>query len=308
MLKGKLLLFFGICCILLFGGNSCSRRETGLLDSVPSDSTALLIVNWSSVKNDNDLKLLFTGNEFEAQTRRFGVESAEVSEFVVFSDNGTKAALLMRGKFDRREVVERLKSDGWSEESNDGTKIYASGDDYAALPQNGVLIAGTRRGVSAALQTAKNSSESIQNAVAFKKIKASMTGSKSPVTAFLIAPEGTLEMADAALSVTAGAMSLFGLGAIGDILQKMNIAEGAGFTVAHGSKSQKYAVNLCVLMRDEKSALVAAGALNMMKSLSGMVKTNDAENLQDFDFTRKEKVLSIKMEMPREALMPANKR
>ncbi len=103
-------------------------------------------------------------------------------------------------------------------------------------------------------------------------------------------------------------MSLFGLGGIGDILQKMNIAEGAGFTVAHDTTSQKYAVNLCVLMRDEKSALVAAGALNLMKSLSGMVKTNDAANLQDFDFTRKEKVLSIKMEMPREALMPANKR
>jgi hypothetical protein len=307
MLKENFLLSLGICCILLLSGNNCSRRETGLLNSVPSDSTALLVVNWSSVRNDNELKSLFNGNEFEDQIQRFGVESAAVAEFAVFSDNGTKAGLLMRGNFDRRKVIEHLKADGWSEDSADETKIYVKGEDYAALQQNGVLVGGTRRGVSAALQTTKNSRESIRNAGAFKKIKASMTGNKSPISAFLIAPEGTLEAADAALSVTAGAMSLFGYGAIGDILQKLNVAEGVGFTLAHGSVSQKYAVNLCVLMRDEKSALVAAGALNMMKSLSGMVKTPEAEELRDFDFARKEKVLSIKMEMPREALKPENK-
>jgi hypothetical protein len=307
MLKINFLLSLGICCVLMLVGSNCSRRETGLLDSVPSGSAAILIVNWSSVKNDNDLKLLINGNEFEEQLRHFNVESTEVNEFAVFSDTSAKVGLLVRGKFDRRQVAERLKSSGWNEDSVEGTKIYASGSDYAALPQSGVLIAGTREGVLAALQTARNSRLSVQNASSFKKIKASMSNGKSPVTAFLIAPEGTLEMADAALSVTASAMSLFDLGGIGDILKKMNIAGGAGFTISQGSTNQKYAVNLCILMRDEQSALVAAGALNMMKTLSAIAKTNDAANLQNFDFTRQEKVLSIEMEMPSQALMPPNR-
>lgn len=307
MLREKLLLYLGICCILLFGSNNCSRHETSLLESVPSVSTAILIVNWGSVRNNNDLKSLFNGAEFEEQMRRFGIDSAVVNEWIAFSDNGTKAGLLTRGDFDRREVVAHLKSSGWTEDSADGTKIYANGEDYAALPRNGVLIVGTRRGVFTSLEIAKNPRESIQNAASFKKIKASMTGGKSPITGFLIAPEGTLEMADAALSVTAGAMSLFGLGGVGDILKKLNVASGTGFTVSRGSTSGKYAVNLCVLMRDEQSALIAAGALNMMKTLSGMAKTRETEDLQDFDFTRQEKVLSIKMEMSHEALMPSNK-
>lgn len=303
MLKIKFLLSFGICCVLLSGSSGCRRSETELLAFVPSDSTAILIVNWKTVKNDNDLKSLIKGDDFEGQMRRFGVESAAVNEVIVFGATNSRAGLLLRGAFDRRKVADRLKSDGWIEDSIDGRKIYSNANDYLSLPTDGVLIAGTREGVSAALQTGRSSRENIKSTSSFKKIKASTPIGTSPITAFLIAPEGTLDMADAALTLTAGATSLFGWGEIGGILKKLNVAAGAGFTIAHGSTSEKYAVNLCVLMRDEQAASLAAGTLNLMKNLSSAVaNTGDRENLQGFNITRQEKVLSIKMEMPREAL------
>lgn len=303
MLKIKFLLSFGICCALLSGG--CHRSENTLLDFIPADSAAILLVNWTSVKNDNGLRAMIKADGIESQLRRFGIESASVSEFAVFGAANSRAALLLHGSFDRRKVAEHLKSDGWSESTDDGRKIYTQGADFLSLPADGILAAGTREGVIAVLQSAKNSRENIQSVPSFKKIKTAMNGGKSPLTAFLIAPEGTLETADAALSLTAGAMSFFGWGELGGLLKKLNVASGAGFTVAHGSSSQKYAVNLCVLMRDEQAAMLAAGALNVMKNLSASVgNAVDKENLQTFSITRQEKAVSIKMEMPREALMP----
>ena len=175
--------------------------------------------------------------------------------------------------------------------------------------QRRVLVTGSREGVFAALQTGKTADKNIESAPSFRSIKEDISSGNSPIKGFLIAPEGTLEMADAALSVTAGAMSLFGFGEIGGILKKLNIASGAGFSVAHSSTKQKYAVDFCVMMRDEQAATIAAGALNVMKSLSSFVGTaDDKENLRSFNITQRKKVLSIKMEMPREALMPSNSR
>lgn len=310
MRKGKLLLPLFVCCIVLTAGN-CSQRDAGLLDFVPSDSTAILIADWSAVRNDNDLKSMVNGNKFEEQMRHFGIESGAVKEFTVFGavNSQIKSALLLRGSFDRRKITEHLRSGGWNESSASGHKIYAIGNNYAALPASGVFIAGTREGVLAALHASENPRDSIQSAPSFKKIRTSMQKIKSPVAAFLIASEGTLETADAALSLTAGAMSLFGLGEIGAILKKLNVAGGAGFTVAHGSDSRQYAVNLCVLMRDEKTASLAAGTLNVMKNLSSMAATSsDAEKLRSFDISRQEKVISIKMEMPREMMQPPSER
>ena len=59
-----------------------------------------------------------------------------------------------------------------------------------------------------------------------KKINAGMTARNAPITAFLLIPQGTLDMADAALEATSLALSLFDLGGIGALLKQMNIASG----------------------------------------------------------------------------------
>lgn len=306
--KIKNLILLAICGMLLFGENGCSQRQTNLLNCVPADSAAILIIKWSAIKNDAEMKTVFKTDEFETQMRRFGIESDQVGEIVVFGASGNRGALLFRGSFDRRKIGENLKSGGWNETLEGKRKIYSNRADYAAFPADGVMAAGTREGISAIGEAVDDSKKNIQSVNSFRKIKNSIESEKSPLTAYLIAPQGTLDTADAALTIAAGAMSLFGWGAIGEVLQKLNIAEGAGFTIAHGSINQKYAVNLCVLMRDEKAASLAAGTLNLMKTLSSTVVTEASEkqNLQKFNVSRQEKAVLLKMEMPRDALMPPN--
>lgn len=284
----------------------CSRRgEPALLAYVPADSVAVVSVNWSDIRSDSDLRSVVGGDELVRQMHRLGVEGESVKALALFTSLGSKPALVLRGKFERRDVTAHLKSNGWSETSADGVKLFVNGSDFASIPADGLIIAGDREGVVNALDAGKRSGKSIGSTASFKTIKDGMSSQAAPITVFLIAPEGTLEAADAALSATAGVVSFFGYGEIGAILRHINIAAGTGFSIATGSDKNSYAVNFCVLMRDEQAAAIAAGALEVMKGLSNFVgKPEDRENLKNFEVTQKKKLLTLQMQMPREMLIP----
>ena len=307
--------FYPAILILSFSAlflNSCGGSKTRLLELVPAESNLVVIIDWATVGKDAGLKRIIKAETYEAQIRRFGIDDDKVSDLIVFGiidGNATQGGLLLRGSFDERIILSKLKAQGWSESNIEGRKVYVNGADYIGSPAENILAVGTAEGIAAVFQASKNYGKSLANSPSFKKIKSSLSEGKSPITAVLIAPDGTLEAVDAAFAVTGEVLSVFDLGEIGTILKTFNIASGAGFTVAHG-KSEKYAVNLAVLMRDEKTAKIAVGALNLMKIFSGAVtdkkNTQAAENLQDFKFTREENVLSIKMQMPEKALLPNN--
>lgn len=303
-----------ICCLVFFALflNSCGGSKARLLELVPIESNMVVIINWATLRNDEGLKRVTKAEIYEAQIKRFGIANEKVSDLVVFGIMGAKATqggLILRGSFDERIVLSKLKAQGWSETELEGRKVYVSGADYVYAPSEGVLAAGTSEGLAAVLRTSKNPGKGLSNSSSYKKIKNSLAEGKSPMTAMLIAPDGTLEAVDAALSVTGEVLSFFDMGEIGTILKMLNIASGAGFTIARG-KNEKYAVSLSVLMRDEKTATIAVGSLNLLKSASGMVSDKKdketAEALQDFKFTREENVLLIKMQMPEKALVQNN--
>ncbi len=292
--------------------NSCVGSKARLLELVPADSNLVVIINWATVRKDDGLKRIVRADIYEAQIQRFGIAVEKVSEIVVFGvmgANGTQGSLLFRGTFDERIVLSKLKSQGWSETQIDGRMAYLNGKDYIASPSESVLAAGTLEGIEAVFRASKNHSKSLANSPSFKKIKNSLSESKSPITAMLIAPDGTLEAVDAALSVTGKVLSFFDMGEIGTILKTLNIASGAGYTIARG-KNEKFAVSLSVLMRDEQTAKVAVGSLNILKNISGAVADKKdretTENLQDFKFTREENVLLIKMQIPEKEFLPNN--
>ncbi len=79
--------------------------------------------------------------------------------------------------------------------------------------------------------------------------------------------------------------------------QKGNVGRGIGADQRALNMGKAEAIG-------EQSSKIAAGTLNLMKTLSATLpNTGDKENLQSFSITRREKVVSVKMEMPREALM-----
>jgi hypothetical protein len=139
-----------------------------------------------------------------------------------------------------------------------------------------------------------------------------MTTRNNPVRAFLVIPEGTLDMANAALEATAVALSLFDLGGVGALLKQVNIASGFGLNIGAGS-NQSYPVEMCVLMRDEKAAAIVSGSLNLMKGLSAMASTGNRDEqalqaIHSMTISRVREVLAIKMTVPQAALFPPNAR
>ena len=115
-------------------------------------------------------------------------------------------------------------------------------------------------------------------------------------------------MADAALTATSIALSLFNLGGIGQLLQAVNVARGFGFSLEKGAR-EMYPVELCVLMRDEEAAVFVSGSLNALKTISELEASDnrDRESLRAIramSIVRKHEVLAVKMEIPGAALFP----
>jgi hypothetical protein len=300
--------------LLLSSFLACSRQDSSVIDLVPSDSCAVLVVEWSTLRNDNDLKRLFKGEQFEVVLEHLGVDSSAVKTLVVFSamNSRAKAGMLVRGSFDMQKQIASLKTRGWLATSVAGHKVYVKGNDYAAMPQNNILFAGTLEAATAVLNNLHNTRDSFSASSPYKKINAGLTTRNEPIKAFLVIPQGTLDMADAALEATSVALSLFDLGGIGALLKQINFASGFGLTLGHGS-NQMYPVEMCVLMRDEKAAALVTGSLSLMKGFSTMASTSNRDEpaldaLHNMSITRVREVLAIKMTVPQAALFPPNTR
>jgi hypothetical protein len=292
---------------------ACSRYESSLIDLVPSDSCAVLIVEWSTVRNENVLKRLFKGEQLEGVLERLGVDVSSVKSLVVFTamNSRAKAGMLLRGSFDKQKQIASLKTRGWLDTSVDGHKVYVNGNDYAAMPQSDIFFAGTREAATAVFNALNNARERFSSVSSYKRISAGMTRNQ-PIKAFLVIPQGTLDMADAALEATSVALSLFDLGGIGALLKQVNVASGFGLTLGHGS-NQMYPVEMCVLMRDEKAAALVSRSLSLIKGFSTMAATSNRdepalEAPHNMSITRVREVLAIKMTVPQSVLFPPNTR
>jgi hypothetical protein len=285
-------------------------RESSLLRLVPIESCAIMTIDWGAIRPSGELRRVLKGDEFEAVLQRLGIDSALVKLVVVFSatDSRTSSGMLLRGSFDRTQIVAKLKKSGWSETSLEGHKVYVNAIDYVAMPASNTLFAGTREGALTMFRAADDTEESILASEAYKKLNAALSSKGQPVKAFLVIPQGTLDMADAALAATSVALSLFNLGGIGQVLRAVNVARGFAFTLETGSQ-EKYPVELCVLLRDENTAALVNGSLNAMKAVSEWAATDNRDQesmraLRQMTILRKHEVLAVKLEVPGSALFP----
>jgi hypothetical protein len=304
---------FGISVTLTFGlliVSCCTTRESSLFRLVPIESCALMNVDWSSIRDDSELRRVIKGAQFDALLRELHLDTKSVNTVAVFSafDGQAMSGLLLRGSFDSLQIAGELKDSGWTEKSLDGHKVYVKATDYVAMPAAKTLYAGTREGASAVFRAADDSKESIVASDVYKKINAAISKDRKPVKAFLLIPQGTLDMADAALTATSVALSLFNLGGIGQLLQAVNAATGFGVSLGQRT-GEMYPVELCVLMRDEQSAVFVNASLNALKTISELAATDDRDReqlraIRQMTIVRKQEVLAVKMEVPGAALFP----
>jgi hypothetical protein len=300
--------------LMLLVASSCSVGEPSLLRLVPRESAAVLSVDWSSIRSDKALRRVIKADQFEAVLQRLGIQSEAVNSVTIFSTIGGQpvSGLLLRGPFDPKKVVAQLKSSGWTENSLDGHKVYLHAADYVAIPTNKTLFAGTRAGAVAVFRAADATEESIVTSEGYTKLNAATSMKDKPVQAFLLIPQGTLEMADAALAATSFALSFFNLGGVGQLLQAANVARGFAFNLEK-SGGERYPVEVCVLMRDEESAKFVSGSLNTLKTISEAASFDNRDQeslraLREMSIVRRDEVLAVRLEIPARALFPPSNR
>ena len=293
---------------------SCNRTQSTITDLIPADSCAVVVIDWAEVRTDQDLKRLLKADQLEKVLSESAIDGGSVKKVAIFSaiDSRAKSGVLLRGTFDKGRVISSLTTRGWSEKTIEGHKVYVNGNDYVTVLQPQTLFTGTREAAASVLRTLDGSQEGFVASRSYKKINAGMTARNAPITAFLLIPQGTLDMADAALEATSLALSLFDLGGIGALLKQMNIASGFGVTFGHGVNDM-YPVEMCVQMRDEKAAALISGSLNLMKGFSTMASNNQSDQqalqgLRDLSVSRVKEVLSIKVRVPRGVLLPPSRR
>jgi hypothetical protein len=296
--------------ILVLSTNySCSLRKPALIRLVPMESCAVMSIDWSSVRVDEQLRRVIRGDQFEVLFQKLGIDSQSVTGIIVFSaiDSRTVSGMLLRGALDEKRIAAELKRVGWIEDFVEGHTVYVHTADYFAIPAADTVFVGTREAALAVFRAAETTAESIVASDAYKKINAAVSMDSKPIKAYLLLSEGTLEMADGALSATSVALSLFNLGGIGQLLKAVNVARGFAFSLGKGTR-ENYPVELRVLMRDEAAATFISGSLNALKTMTAAVSANSREQenfraLQQMRIVRKHEVLAITMEMPVNALI-----
>lgn len=205
-------------CLLALVFNSCGDSNASLVRLVPQESCALLSVDWRVTKKDGEFRRLFKAKELEASLQRVGISDESIRTLIVFTgvDSHTLSGLLLRGDFDAKDVQAQLKTYGWNEESLEGNKVYVRLPEYIALPSSRTFFVGTRDAALGVFRARNNAPESILSSPAYKRLDSGMSSSNGkPVKAFLLIPQGTLDMADTALTTTSFALSFLNLGGIG---------------------------------------------------------------------------------------------
>lgn len=312
-------LFFTVLCLaaaLLAGCFGSSGRQP-LMKLAPEGSYAVIALDWKVVSRDSDLRRVVKTSEAEQIFARLDVDPAEVSELVVFSDaSGPDSAsgstgMIVRGSFDKDDVVGGLKRRGWTAESYEGRKLYtnpADGTRVAVLRKN-ALVLGTRAGVEGTIRADLDPEAGFGETDAYRKLSRRVTGERYPVAMIVAIPQGTQDMAATALEVSATVMDMAGFGPLGELLNKIGYARGLSCTIAR--KGDAFPVEVTAIMKDEDAATFVSGALNLMKRIPSMLPRQNmspsdrraVQELEDISVTRARDVLSIKLVVPRREMM-----
>lgn len=309
-----LVLFFLV--ILFFTGCELSAiRKLKLVELVPSNVIAMLSVNWEKICNDYYLKKMVNGEKIERVLSELGISNEKVLNIVVFSDAQnlpySSSGIILNGSIDNRKVIERLKHQGWKENNYKGRNIYLNPSNYDCVSslKSDALIIGTRIGVEAVIDVELNPKEGFSKRKPYDGLVARFDKHGYPLSAVIAFPTIYQDMGDVAMELGSCIMDFAGLGPLGELLGKIGFAQGLGFTVSRNGNL--FPVELVTIMKDESSAKLISGSLNLLKSLTtiiskGNMSQSEQEAMQSFQnmtITREGETLFIKMMMTEKDLM-----
>jgi hypothetical protein len=281
----------------------------------PTESVAVIKVNWAQMRQDDRLRRIVRGDDFERIVQQYGIDSEQITEWVVFSDIKPASAnglgMILSGTFSSRSIADHLKSQGWSEQAYISHKIYLNPADksYAAPLQPGLLVVGTQAGVENVINVESNPQTGITTKPPFSTLLANFSRNPKPITFMIGIPQKYQATADVAYKVATKLIDFAGLSPLGTILDKIGLARALGFSISRDGSV--YPIELVGLMKDETTTGLISGALNLMKSVPMMLSSRSMSQqdkdaldaIQGMSINSSGTLLSIKFNMP-ESGMP----
>lgn len=296
----------------------CGRSSGGqsLARFVPADSYGVLSVNWARVRGDRELRAVVKASDIEQLFGVVGVAAAEVGELAIFSDMQNSGSglsgIVLRGSYKAQDVIAGLGARGWTADDFGGTKIYSDprGETHLARLKGSLLVAGTRAGVEGSLRAADDADASFVSNESYRKLSSSFRNEQAPVSLVVAFPQTMQDVAEAAVQLSATALDLGGVGPLGDLLSKIGYARALGCSISRDGPA--FPVRVVAVMKDEGSASLVSGTLNLFKSVTslapqGNLSGADADalnSLRSMKIDRQRDVLSIRMSLTQRDIMP----
>jgi len=307
-------LFAGLFFTLFLAACSGSNGQRALFKYVPSSSYAVLAVNWKTVSKDPDLKRISKGADVERLFAQLGVDGATVTEFAVFGEPAESAqasrGLIAMGAFNSSDIVKGLQDRGWAERDFEGRRVYTNpaDDSWLTVFEKNVFIVGTQAGVNNAIRAGKKPENRFASNPEYKILTSHFETRQYPIVMMVAFPPASQDMANAAIQISSTVMDLAGAGPLGELFNKIGYARGLGCAISR--KGNEFPVAVSAVMKDEESAKLVSGTLNLLRTVGGMVSKNYAQSdpesasaIRTMVVDKNGEVVSIKMTMSRRTLM-----
>ena len=298
-------------CIVVLGlsaslSSAMGQRPVNVISLVPSTAVAVVKLNWTVVQQDERFRAMLKADQLERALEQLKISGRDISEVVVFSGiNSSPSGVvggILRGSYSVPVVTAQLRSQGLTEQIYKKRTVYLNPRDnsYLAILRSGMLVVGSKKGVEGVIDVEDNPRTGLVLRRPFTSLLAKFVNSRQPISFVMGLPLEYRALADVGVKVVSNLLSLSGVGSLGYIIEKIGFPDVIGFSIER--KGANFPVQLLAQMKDDTSAALISGSLNLMQSLSSNLTSDqmsaaDREMLKSLEVTRDDALLSIRLVM-----------
>lgn len=306
---------FLICCLLLAACKGAKDRLDHPIDLVPSSSIIVASLDWNKVSNDRDLMKLIRMEQIIEQLQWVERDGGGISTVIYFSDgkkqsDGCNGAIVL-GKFSEDRVKQSVIGRGWREDRYERFKRFVDSNEkeWLLFLESRAFVVGSKVGIEAVEGRKTRSRKDAKMQKSLEETLNYFSERKPAIYMAIGVPERTQEAAETALTLTEALLDLSGVGAVGEILGTIGIAQSLG--IALSPKNEFIEVELLATMSSQKSARFVAGAIDLLRGATvlipqGSLSPEERNRLRTFEtatVNRKKELLSVTLAVERSALM-----
>ena len=298
-------------CIVVLGlsasfSSAVGQRSVNVISLVPPTAVAVVKLNWTVVQQDERFRAMLKADQLNRALEQLKISGRDISEVVVFSGiNSSPSGVvggIFRGSYSVPVVTAQLRSQGLTEQIYKKRTVYLNPRDnsYLAILRLGMLVVGSQKGVEGVIDVDDNPRTGLVLRRPFTSLLAKFVNSRQPISFVMGLPLEYRALADVGVKVVSNLLSLSGVGSLGYVIEKIGFPDVIGFSIER--KGATFPVQLLAQMKDDTSAALISGSLNLMQSLSSNLTSDqmsaaDREMLKSLVVTRDDALLSIKLVM-----------